>query len=1394
MNKKIIAWIIASIFLVSIAFAFQLQGNGYFIRGSMNDQPVNIIQGNGYIINTTPTKECINNTVEGYTVCITPPIAVSVLGGAPADYDGISLVACPPTSTTCNNYIDLLAFNGDFSKTACESAGYAWSPSITSDNKCCGDDSAGDIGAIGISTPGNYPTLCDNCKSGTDPYCPRGLSGFKWSEAATEKYNIFTVTQPKEYDMVSNGFNWYYCNATGNSETAGGDELEEFETFGTVESGFEISNGQMGCPGTYYEDGGYFETPYWPGHRIDCPMDDHDGDGCRNACDYNFLISYDRSGVNISISGNRPSYMGEPYSGISNCLDECSSQTVLAEDRVSGTRTQQLIIKKDCVNEKLGTCIGFSNLALTCKDITGEDNRICNPGQACINGTFAIVRSSRYDPTPINTCCYGTNAKCGEGDTGATCSSQGGKICVGSYRCDDVLIKSSEMSTTPVCCVGNCVLDETAILALKKEPRNRNFICYKENNRDLIAECCSEDTCQNVFKVKLFQTSSINREINTFLAGTSLHSIKSFDSIKGTLYLDYVQKYTDVTPDEPATIGTGVKSNISDFGNIEFDLAYTVPIQRIEVIERVGSALGGVLLNFPVLRYSTNGDIVNRWHHIKIPITEEMKNRKIGEIRIYTTMQGNIAVDNLRFTTEGTQSDSKNKYCTGKFGTWINDFDPAEPLRATSTGQQINYDLNIDIRSTPTINEALLQYKEACEAQLSFGWTGNQCCGDDNNCSSGTCDWPNESKEGDFEYYNDENAACWAGYAIIDDETVSEKTNIIWYNASLLYKTDRFLNCTETTHGSRALEGTEGTIPVEDKTYCTVSGTHYCSNNEYNSWLTNFTFDNGVQQSKSIGSWEYKTMKMKPNGDDMRDSSCCPADTCWNGKACVEGIAGIGEHHYFTERDYNSQGYAFTKDFDNTEGDDNHVCLLRDDGNASWNVLYLKQRWDYPEDTSMILSNDPTTCWEGTGVVNNSWYDITEDHLCMDGTWTTRTRYIAETLLNYAGTDISSDTDNGQITNYNIYCDNYKKVLNNYDRTDLSELLVDGDTTNFCVIQYSSYGKVNRTIFGAGLNKDITDRTLEGFMNELNISKADKDCKTPIEYKQTEPLGQFKACNLNKLWYNSKLNTIIFSEPEIASVEHRFFEGFFASPFRALFNAVAGIIVGKEEQNLKIVTEPKDYSRIYADRRYAYNQSKEIKGIIENTVVGNKYQEVMSVRYDGYIIGDVCTNLSIAYGLPEDIRCWQQGASIYATTNDTGIIDIYWNDLTTKTRTQVLYPAGFVIRGLAEFDGFGNLKLKGELLPPGCAVDLNREDAFVVNGGYNNNIIVAAIYLNGTNAGNMCINGQLNDKQSSISDGSNTAFVVYGWKGTNYNDPVASIDSSGNLYLKGNLIQNAEIV
>jgi hypothetical protein len=104
------------------------------------------------------------------------------------------------------------------------------------------------------------------------------------------------------------------------------------------------------------------------------------------------------------------------------------------------------------------------------------------------------------------------------------------------------------------------------------------------------------------------------------------------------------------------------------------------------------------------------------------------------------------------------------------------------------------------------------------------------------------------------------------------------------------------------------------------------------------------------------------------------------------------------------------------------------------------------------------------------------------------------------------------------------------------------------------------------------------------------------------------------------------------------------------------------------------------------------------------------------------------------------------------------------------------------------------LQRQGALLP-GCDVNLNEEDAFVVTGNYNN--IVAAIYLNGTNAGNMCVTGSLNEKQSSISGGTNAAFVVYGWStgilGNGYNTAVASIDSSGNLYLKGDLIQIAAI-
>ncbi|MEK6887050.1 MAG: hypothetical protein AABW88_04405 [Nanoarchaeota archaeon] len=163
----------------------------------------------------------------------------------------------------------------------------------------------------------------------------------------------------------------------------------------------------------------------------------------------------------------------------------------------------------------------------------------------------------------------------------------------------------------------------------------------------------------------------------------------------------------------------------------------------------------------PVLPYSTTGDELNRWHHIIIPIPQNIKSGKVNRITLYvnqkqltdelgeydlnaftpfcktsTGCKRIIINNNYYLNLIGLDriflSNSETNFCTSSYapyhgvsevGKWTDEFD--------STG---------------------LGAEEACNNVASYGWTGTRCCGDDLG-----------------ETYNDINGGCWMGMFVANN-------------------------------------------------------------------------------------------------------------------------------------------------------------------------------------------------------------------------------------------------------------------------------------------------------------------------------------------------------------------------------------------------------------------------------------------------------------------------------------------------------------------------------------------------------------------------------------------------------------------------------------------------
>ena len=301
-------------------------------------------------------------------------------------------------------------------------------------------------------------------------------------------------------------------------------------------------------------------------------------------------------------------------------------------------------------------------------------------------------------------------------------------------------------------------------------------------------------------------------------------------------------------------------------------------------------------------------------------------------------------------------------------------------------------------------------------------------------------------------------------------------------------------------------------------------------------------------------------------GDDPRAGiACCPDNYCWNGYACVEPMED------------------FTKLSEEVEEGRNYRCV-----EGEWKYQPLKFDW---KNKNWGFCNDVSQCFVMNSVegalstnnaqdflmgqyptcINNGEYVL--DNYCQDGEWTSRTKFVAQQLL-----EVAQDGE------YILYCANlwdalidsetFQTVLEgeepgvagdipdvpsgegDYGEAHLdqkfkcfpaisasesaSELVEDKENTcvnKVCVLKYKDSGAF-KVAFGTSLNKDIQGKEEEGpnsFLQALNIDVLELG---PLVNSCEESEG-FAECDLTDLpltgdlWYSRELNATIYSRDDL---------------------------------------------------------------------------------------------------------------------------------------------------------------------------------------------------------------------------------------------------------------------
>ena len=455
--------------------------------------------------------------------------------------------------------------------------------------------------------------------------------------------------------------------------------------------------------------------------------------------------------------------------------------------------------------------------------------------------------------------------------------------------------------------------------------------------------------------------------------------------------------------------------------------------------------------------------------------------------------------------------------------------------------------------------------------------------------------------------------------------------------------------------------------PERIKGVCTVTGDYFCSET--------FGWSNELEGAPDI--YSRNTPKSTPELYPNFSASCCPAEYCWNGSWCVES------EHYSTDPinpiwiDENSLYRCIHGNWDLTTikwtWDNKQFgycpsttqCLVDKNGNADNNNM--------PGEYKGPLNAENPQCIE-----NNQFI---QDHLCDNGTWTTRTKHLAVELMTLI--DERSNKDN-----YVLLCGNYSSALNLYNYQTLTGVKVEdyvrgkfyqmgplstyscsGDpayimpcTNNFCVLFYhDKYDDEDKVVLATSLNKPVNADEFS-FLETLNKDK--NYCDDLIGTG-----SMFSKCSGDdRIWYDDESGLIMIS-PHRIDLEAPAWQSFLnwlVNPIESLLGAIHPTAMG----SVPLVYEAKDYNTIYAN----VFGSKTITGVMELAALN----PFLTVSYSGFT-QDICKTVDVydkaKFGGAKLIACNQTDSKFYVYSQGRAAL-VLWQDLTAKTRISGDYYSG----------------------------------------------------------------------------------------------------------------------
>ncbi len=290
---------------------------------------------------------------------------------------------------------------------------------------------------------------------------------------------------------------------------------------------------------------------------------------------------------------------------------------------------------------------------------------------------------------------------------------------------------------------------------------------------------------------------------------------------------------------------------------------------------------------------------------------------------------------------------------------------------------------------------------------------------------------------------------------------------------------------------------------------------------------------------------------------------------------------------------------------------ENSQCLLHVQGNPAHDGL--TDRW--------FTQTNPT---QWPKCVNNTQFIL--DYQCENGNWTTRTKALAVQLLAYA------DADPNSATNFTLFCDSYKRVLNQY-KYELPTGLVEQYLGQSCTISNKPVPCVNSlcvlktpmvVAVGDTLNAPVNDAS-KSFLTALEKSST-------ICNSVSSTSTNFLQCGSEPVWYNPAVQSVVYlptgtlSAPSSGTVEK------ISVPMASMSSYVMSVLHNPANPALNFGYFPK--TRLFNHLYAAQNGNRAIFGFLETGIFqdGPPPMDYIGVRYAGITLGtNPCLNLIKKY-------------------------------------------------------------------------------------------------------------------------------------------------------------------